>query len=118
VFLAIVATVGGLVMLVAGINAATSSVPYTTAPPPRPVRTYDCGTVASPKDVRDLAPRRGDVPRRFAVAYQHCATLRSDRTRRAAILLVAGAILLIAVLAGPALSRWKRRRRHRTQRTF
>ena len=77
------------------------------------VQKFDCGSVLFAKDPRNLAPQSATVPPRFVNANKRCEKLRNDRTHKALVFMLAGAVPLLIVLALPFLSRRSRRSRVR-----
>ena len=78
-------------------------------------RPYDCGSVISPKDPRDLVSKQAAVPPALVTAHDECESLRSDKSTQSAVLLGAGAVLLVGALAAPAITR-RAQRVHRRSR--
>jgi hypothetical protein len=109
-FAAVILALAGVAALVAAAVISVSSV--KTRVPPGP-REFDCGSLLSAKDPRNLAPPQRNVPLRFIRANNRCEHLRSDRTHKAIVFMIAGAIPLLIVLALPFLSRRARRSRRR-----
>ena len=108
-FAAVILVLFGVAALLAAAVVSLRSV-ETRVPP---FGKFDCGSVLFPKDPRNLAPPRGEVPPRLKRANNRCEDLRSDQTRNAIVLMVAGALPLLLVLALPFLSRRSRRRGRR-----
>jgi hypothetical protein len=100
---------GAVVLLLAviglGLVATASVTAFTGIHYAQYGVKYDCGSVASPRDPRNLAPKRALVPPRLNTAHDQCVDLRSDRSSRAIVLLVAGSVVLLAALSAPAVTR-------------
>ena len=112
-FAAVVLVLAGVAALVAAAIVSLRGV--QTRVPPNP-RQFDCGSVLFAKDPRNLAPPRVNLPPRLVKANNRCEHLRSDRTHKAIVFMIAGVLPLLLVLALPFLSRRARRstrRRHR-----
>ena len=110
-FARVFAVFAGLVavaLLVLAGTTATSDLHYSGL-----VRTYDCGSVLSAKDPRDLAPKQASVPRALISAASRCDDVRSTQSRRAATYLVAGTVVLLVALVTPVVANQARRRRRR-----
>ena len=102
----------GVAALIAAALVSLRS--FETRFPPGSPPPFDCGSVLFPKDPRNLAPPRANrVPLRLARANARCDKIRSDRTHRAIVYMVAGVVPLLLVLALPFLSRRSRRRGRR-----
>jgi hypothetical protein len=113
-FAAVILALAGVAALLAAAVISLSSV--KTRVPPGP-REFDCRSVLTPKDPRNLAPPQRSVPLRFIRANNRCEHLRSDRTHKAIVFMIAGVIPLLIVLTLPFFSRRARRsRRRRTRR--
>jgi hypothetical protein len=107
-FAAVVLALAGVAALLAAGLVSVRSFDYHG-----PAQKYDCGSVLFAKDPRNLAPRRAIVPPRYARANRQCEKMRSDRTHKALVFMLAGAVPLLIVLALPFLSRRSRRSRVR-----
>ena len=111
-FAAVVLALAGVAALIAAALVSLRSV-ETRVPPGAPP-PFDCGSVLFPKDPRNLAPPRANrVPFRLTKANNQCDKIRSDRTHKAIVYMVAGVVPLLLVLALPFLSRRSRRRGRR-----
>jgi hypothetical protein len=109
-FAAVILALAGVAALLAA--AVVSLRNFQTRVPANPQR-FECGSVLFAKDPRNLAPPRGNVPPRFVRANRLCEQIRSDRTHKAIVYMVAGALPLLLVLALPFFSRRSRRSRGR-----
>jgi hypothetical protein len=107
-FAAVILVLAGIAALLASAVVALRSFQFHG-----PVQRYDCGSVLFAKDPRDLAPKRGELKKRFTTANNKCEKIRSDRTQKALTFMLAGAAPLLLVLALPFLSRRSRRSRSR-----
>jgi len=107
-FAAVILTLAGVAALLAAAVVSLRSFEVHVLG-----QKYDCGSVLSAKDPRDLSPRARSVPLRLTRANNHCEKLRNDRTHKAITFMVAGAAPLLLVLALPFLSRRSRRSGHR-----
>ena len=119
--LVIVLTVLGVVLLALAADTAygTFRVRAPNFRQPRTVaRRYECGSVLSPKDVRNLVPKTAALPGPLAVGYRRCESKRTQKSDRAMRYLVAGAVILIIAFSVPAIVRGRRRRKHRPRRAY
>jgi hypothetical protein len=73
---------------------------------------YDCGSVVSAKDPRNLVSRRAAVPPRLVNANLQCEKLRTTRSHKATNYLIAGGIVLLVALIVPSVTRMSRRSRY------
>jgi hypothetical protein len=101
----VIATIFGLVGIALLLTAASTALRHFD------FKSFDCGSVVSAKDPRDLVPRRAAVPLRFVNANRQCEKLRTTRSDKATKLLIAGGILLLVALAAPSVARVARRSR-------
>lgn len=111
-------TIIGVVLLALAADSAVSTFSVRgrnfRAPTSRRLRTYECGSVVRAKDVRNLVSRRTPVvPAPLLNAYSRCEAKRSHQSRRATILLIVGAALLVAAFTIPAINRARRRQGQR-----
>jgi hypothetical protein len=104
----ILALAGAAALLAAGVVSLRNFQAQGFLP-----QRYDCGSVLFSKDPRTRVPPRGTVSRNLIVAESHCEKLRTSRTHKALVFMLAGAAPLLLVLALPALSRRSRRARTR-----
>ena len=102
-----VASICGLVGIVLLLSAAATALSHFD------FNSYDCGSVISAKDPRDLVSRRAAVPPRLVNANLQCEKLRTTRSHKATKYLIAGGSLLLVALLVPSVVRMSRRSRYR-----
>ncbi len=102
-----IATIFGLIGIALLLVAASTALRHFE------FNNFDCGSVISAKDPRDLIPRRAPVPLRNVNANRQCEKLRTSRSDKATKYLIAGAIPLLVALAVPSVVRISRRSRYR-----
>jgi hypothetical protein len=109
---AIVLAIIGVACLVASLVVATKQITVSVQR-----QKFDCGSVLSSKDPRDLAGSRGRVTPLYKQANNQCQKRNDENTKRAIRLFVVGVIPLLIVLMVPALARRSRMARaHRRTR--
>jgi hypothetical protein len=114
----VIVTIIGVVLLLLAADSAVGTFSVRghnfRAPKSKRLRTYECGSVLRAKDVRNLVSKRTpNVPAPLLNAYNRCEAQRSKHSRRATILLIAGAALLVAAFTIPAINRARRRQGQR-----
>jgi hypothetical protein len=109
-FAALILALAGVAALLAASVVSLRGFETRVAPFPR---QFDCGSVLFAKDPRNLAPPQRTVPPIYTKANNRCEHIRSDRTHKAIVYMVAGAVPLLLVLALPFFSRRSRRSRGR-----
>ncbi len=107
-FAAVILALAGVAALLAAAAVSLRSFSFHG-----PAQRYDCGSVLFAKDPRNLAPPSGAMPRRLVGANKQCEKIRTERTHKALVFMLAGAAPLLLVLALPFLSRRSRRSGHR-----
>jgi hypothetical protein len=105
-FAAVVLALAGVAALAAAAFVSVRTV--ETRMPVRPFKA-DCGSVLFAKDPRNLSPATRVVPPYLTAANNRCEKLRTERTHKALVYMLAGAAPLLLVLALPFLSRRSRR---------
>jgi hypothetical protein len=103
-FLAII----GVACLVASLLVATDQITVR-----HKGHKFNCGSVLSAKDPRDLVSRRAQVTQLYKQANRKCDKKRDESASKAIKLFVAGVVPLLIVLMIPALSRRSRMARGR-----
>jgi hypothetical protein len=114
----IIVTIIGVVLLALAAESAIGTFSVRgrnfRAPASKRLRTYQCGSVIRAKDVRNLVSKRTpNIPAPLLNAYTRCEARRSHNSRRATILLIVGAALLVAAFTIPAINRARRRQGQR-----
>ncbi|HYL51122.1 MAG TPA: hypothetical protein VEZ15_04070 [Acidimicrobiia bacterium] len=106
VSLAIATTLGLVGIVLLGVAATTALRHFH-------FHQYDCGSVVSAKDPRNLVSKRATVPLRLINANKQCEKLRTSRSHKATNYLIAGGAVLLVALIVPSAARIARRSRYR-----